>query len=91
MKSECSALDLQPFLIQLGSNTYYVPSSAYAVDFNGYCEVLIVDSEYYGFKDNEVMLGWPFLSLFDSTFNNADYTVTLNINAASANTYSVCD
>ena len=62
-----------------------LPGTAYAVDspaLNG-CAILIAKpEEYLKFPANAVVLGYPFLAAFDSTYNLSDLKVNLNISAS---------
>ena len=71
--------------IQVGANLYVLPGSGYAVDspaLNG-CAVLISTAEEnLKFPANAVVLGYPFLAAYDSTYNYDTSKVDLNISAS---------
>ena len=86
---DCTGLVLEDLKIVVGANLYVLPSATYAysdADAND-CYILISTADSaYGYPDNAVVLGLPFQAAYDSTFNQDELKVSLNISPRNTST-----
>ena len=85
---KCSELVFYDLKVQVGDSLFVIPGGDYTFTTtsstdveNSQCTVAIADSELYGYTSDKLVMGWPFFIAYDVTFNNADFKVTMSIDA----------